>query len=96
MSQASTSWLNGLAAITCVSLAQSDVTGELRGLFNVAAGTAGELGINGRDVGGRLVARAKFATSIYGIESADNAHDRSKETAEHQAKLDKAKPPGGK
>jgi hypothetical protein len=71
--QASSSWLNGLAAITFVSLHQSDTTNEFRELMNVSVATAGELGLRYKDADRRIVANGQWGSSGYLIESANGA-----------------------
>ena len=72
-SLAATGFANGLTAISCVTLAQADALNQLRGLFNITNATEMELGLRYKATAGRLVAAAKFGTSSYLYESADNA-----------------------
>lgn len=71
--QSDSSWANGVSAISCVSLAQAAATNELRELYNISVGTAGELGLRYKGSDGRLVAIAKFGASVFNYESANGS-----------------------
>ena len=72
LDQASSSYLNGLAALTAVQVYEPTVENESRELWNVAVGTAGELGFRLKSSTRRLIANAKFGASTLSLESADN------------------------
>ena len=68
--QASSAWLNGLPALTVVSLHRASAKGVKYEAFNVAAGTAAELGLHYSNTSDSLTMVAKFGATSFLYKSA--------------------------
>ena len=69
--QASSAWLNGLSALTVISLHQASRIDQKSEVFNLAAGAAAELSLHFANENNRLTATAKFGTTLHQFQSAN-------------------------
>jgi hypothetical protein len=69
--QGSSAWLNGLSALTVISLHQASRIDQKSEVFKVAAGAAAELSLHFANESDRLTAMAKFGATLHQFQSAN-------------------------